>query len=250
MSEQNKLEIKKPKKLQRMVALVKNVPQKQMLGYIRNMHPQVRKEELQRLDYDDLLAFKLNYCAILFDRTAIHINVATSELRDALQPLVKFHRENINKPIRSDDPTVRQLYDRTTLHLNALSHITSMIKEDITRLENANCVDGETAKAMRSHAESISSPYGALSLIRSIYGLTELTKNYVQDFREAADVVADELMSKLSGQPIDNVKNKPAYVLTNTYITRTKSLLDRAYKLLSTPSADSKSIHPVKTSES
>jgi len=241
MSGQNKLEIKNPKKLQRMADLIKNVPQKQMLGYIRNMHPQVRDEELRQLDYDDLLAFKLNYCAILFDRAAMHINVAISELRDALRPLVKFHRENINKPIRSDDPTVRQLYDRTTLHLNALSHITSMIKEDITRLENANCVDGETAKAMRSHAESISSPYGALSLIRSVYGLTELTKNYVRDFQEAADVVADELMIKLSKQPIDSVKNKPAYVLTNTYITRTKSLLDRAYRLLSTPPASPES---------
>jgi hypothetical protein len=239
MSEQNKLEIRQSRKLQKMIGLIKNVPQKQMLGYIRNMHPQVSSEELQRLDYDDLLAFKLNYCAILFDRTAIHINVAISELRDALRPLVKFHRENINKPIRSDDPTVRQLYDRTTLHLNALSHVTSMIKEDITRLENANCVDGETAKAMRSHAESISSPYGAMSLIRSVYGLTELTKNYVRDFQEAADVVADELMSKLSKQPIDNVKNKPSYTLTNAYITRTKSLLDRAYKLLSAPPVNS-----------
>lgn len=239
MSEQKKLEMRQSKKLQKMIGLIKNVPQKQMLGYIRNMHPQVRKEELQRLDYDDLLAFKLNYCAILFDRTAIHINVAISELRDALRPLVKFHRENINKPISSNDPKVRQLYDRTTLHLNALSHVTSMIKEDITRLENANCVDGDTAKAMRSHAESISSPYGAMSLIRSVYGLTELTKNYVRDFQEAADIVANELMGKLSEQPIDNVQNKPAYVLTNAYITRTKSLLDRAYKLLSTPPANS-----------
>jgi len=242
MSGQNKLETKRTKKLQRMIELIKNVPQKQMLGYIRNMYPQVRDEELQQLDYDDLLAFKLNYCAVLFDKTAIHINVATSELRDALRPLVKFHRENINKPIRSDDPTVRQLYDRTTLHLNALSHVTSMIKEDITRLENANCIDGERAKAMRSHAESISSPYGAMSLIRSVYGLMELAKGSIQDFQEAANVVADELMIKLSKQPVDNVSNKPAYILTNAYITRTKSLLDRAYKLLSTPPANSESI--------
>jgi hypothetical protein len=232
MSTQEEL---KQKRRSRAIDLVRNVPQKKMLGYIRNMHPQVTDEELRRLDYDDLLAFKLNYCAIMFDRAATHIHVAVSEVRGALTPLVKFHKENINKPIRSDDPAVRQLYDRTNLHLNALSHVTSMIKEDITRLENANCIDGRTAKAMRSHAESLSSPYGALSLIRSIYGLVELTKESIQEFREASETVANELFEGLTKQNIKDIEKKPAYVLANTYITRTKTLLNRAYKLLENP---------------
>jgi hypothetical protein len=225
----------KQKRKSRAIELVKNVPQQKMLGYIRNMHPQVTDEELRQLDYDDLLAFKLNYCAIIFDRAAIHIHAAMSEVRNALTPLVKFHKENINKPIRSDDPAVRQLYDKTNLHLNALSHVTSMIKEDITRLENANCIDGRTAKAMRSHAESLSSPYGALSLIRSIYGLTELTKESIQEFQDASETVANELFEGLTKQNIKDIEKKPAYVLANAYITRTKTLLNRAYKLLENP---------------
>jgi len=241
MSTQEEL---KQKRRSKAIDLVRNVPQKKMLGYIRNMHPQVTDEELRQLDYDDLLAFKLNYCAIMFDRAATHVHVAVSEARGALTPLVKFHRENINKPIRSDDPAVRQLYERTNLHLNALSHVTSMIKEDITRLENANCIDGRTAKAMRSHAESLSSPYGALSLIRSIYGLAELTKESIQEFQEASETVANELFEGLTKQNIEGIEKKPAYVLANAYITRTKTLLNRAYKLLENPN------RPLETTES
>jgi hypothetical protein len=217
------------------VELVESVPRQSMLGYIRNMHPQVTDEELRRLDEEDLLAFKLNYCAIMFHRMATNIRVAVSEVRDALQPLVKFHREHLDEPISASDPAVRGVHEKASLHLNALTHLTPLIKENITRLENANCIDGRTAKAMRAHAEALSKPRGALSLVRSIYGLAELARRSIQEFDEASATVADELLSRMSRMDPEKVRDKPAYILSREYAAKVRKLLSVAKTLLEEP---------------